>query len=453
MDRKLIAVAVSTALGMSATAQAVEFSASGHINRAIVSVDNGADMDGDLQHVDADSSESRFRFTGSEELETGMTVGVNMEFGAFVDKGGKSDADDPDGKQDHKGDLRVRHSSVNLGGEFGKLTVGQASTPTDSTPYANFIGTAFLGGVTNWCSYASNGTAACTALGSGRKGLIRYDSPKIGPATIAASFAGNDFWDASISISGAAGETEYDLRVGYVGKTDTSETTEAVEAGKPTMTERVIGGGELLKVLQDENPFDTVDSTAEQNDDLYEDADTPSTSVLNTEAQTYIESHLEMAEGVELERIIGVATTGNIEDSVFRKTTTMPGAAAVDGTPAMTTVTESGDTVHVSGAVKFAMGTSVNVAWAKEETGMERQYLFAALAHDYGSGSVGAYIKRGSQNNAAGMEVDSSVLGVGLGHIVGSGLEVYSGYRVMKDDTPGKEDVKLIVAGLRVSFN
>ena len=123
----------------------------------------------------------------------------------------------------HKGDIGVRHSSVNIGGEFGKLTVGQASPPTDSTPYANFIGTAFLGGVTNWCSYASNGTAACTALGTGRRGLIRYDSPKIGPATIAASIAENDFWDASISISGAAGETEYDLRVGYVGKTDESE--------------------------------------------------------------------------------------------------------------------------------------------------------------------------------------------------------------------------------------
>jgi predicted porin len=451
MDRKLIAVAVSTALGMSATAQAVEFSASGHINRAIVSVDNGADMDGDLQHVDADSSESRFRFTGSEELETGMTVGVNMEFGAFVDKGGKSDADDPDGKQDHKGDLRVRHSSVNLGGEFGKLTVGQASTPTDSTPYANFIGTAFLGGVTNWCSYASNGTAACTALGSGRKGLIRYDSPKIGPATIAASFAGNDFWDASISISGAAGETEYDLRVGYVGKTDTSETTEAVEAGKPTMTERVIDGGELLGVLQDENAYDADAETDAPGSFLYDNEGARLTTLPNDQSglSDLIEAHLKANPGVELMRV-GTDDDANIEDNVYRKTTTTPGADAV---PAMTTVTESGDTVHVSGAVKFAMGTSVNVAWAKEETGMERQYLFAALAHDYGSGSVGAYIKRGSQNNAAGMEVDSSVLGVGLGHIVGSGLEVYSGYRVMKDDTPGKEDVKLIVAGLRVSFN
>jgi predicted porin len=419
MDRKLIAVAVSTALGMSATAQAVEFSASGHINRAIVSVDNGADMDGDLQHVDADSSESRFRFTGSEELETGMTVGVNMEFGAFVDKGGKSDADDPDGKQDHKGDLRVRHSSVNLGGEFGKLTVGQASTPTDSTPYANFIGTAFLGGVTNWCSYASNGTAACTALGSGRKGLIRYDSPKIGPATIAASFAGNDFWDASISISGAAGETEYDLRVGYVAKTDTTtaETTENIQAD----------GADLMKLL---------------NAELKKAGGTMLTAASTVaDAQDAIDAHVMANPGVTLSQRAG-DSEDLLSTSLFRKTTVTPAK-----------VTDSGDIVHVSGAVKFAMGTSVNVAWAKEETGMERQYLFAALAHDYGGGSAGVYVKRGSQNNAAGMEVDSSVLGVGIGHDVGSGLQVYSGYRVMKDDTPGKEDVKLIVAGLRVSFN
>jgi predicted porin len=410
MDRKLIAVAVSTALGMSATAQAVEFSASGHINRAIVSVDNGADMDGDLQHVDADSSESRFRFTGSEELETGMTVGVNMEFGAKIGRGGDKAG---------TGDIGVRHSSVNLGGEFGKLTVGQASTPTDSTPYANFIGTAFLGGVTNWCSYASNGTAACTALGSGRKGLIRYDSPKIGPATIAASFAGNDFWDASISISGAAGETEYDLRVGYVAKTDTTtaETTENIQAD----------GADLMKLL---------------NAELKKAGGTMLTAASTVaDAQDAIDAHVMANPGVTLSQRAG-DSEDLLSTSLFRKTTVTPAK-----------VTDSGDIVHVSGAVKFAMGTSVNVAWAKEETGMERQYLFAALAHDYGSGSAGVYVKRGSQNNAAGMEVDSSVLGVGIGHDVGSGLQVYSGYRVMKDDTPGKEDVKLIVAGLRVSFN
>ena len=41
MERKLIAAAVSSALALPMAAQAVEFSVSGHINRAIISVDGG----------------------------------------------------------------------------------------------------------------------------------------------------------------------------------------------------------------------------------------------------------------------------------------------------------------------------------------------------------------------------------------------------------------------------
>ena len=58
MDRKLIAVAVSSALALPMAAQAVELSVSGHVNRAIVSVD-GAGNDGSLQFNDANASESR----------------------------------------------------------------------------------------------------------------------------------------------------------------------------------------------------------------------------------------------------------------------------------------------------------------------------------------------------------------------------------------------------------
>ena len=102
----------------------------------------------------------------------------------------------------------------------------------------------------------------------------------------------------------------------------------------------------------------------------------------------------------------------------------------------MTAVKESGDIIHVSGAVKFATGTSVNLAWAKEETGgKSASTCSAALAHNYGDGSVGIYLKRGSQNKGEGMaEVDSSVFGVGIGHEIVRlrSATVYAGYRVMK---------------------
>jgi hypothetical protein len=295
-------------------------------------------------------------------------------------------------------------------------------------------------------------------MGSGRKGLIRYDSPKIGPATIAASIAGNDFWDASISISGSAGETEYDFRVGYVGKTDetveTEEATEGTAAVPGETTETLVSGADLLDRLQTENPYDAESPTA-----LYSGEDPEEVGgVTNLEVQPFIASHIETAEmgddveELEIVRVIGEADTGVIGNSVFRKRTTTPGMAAVDGTDAVTAVEESGDIIHVSGAVKFATGTSVNLAWAKEETGTKRQYMFGALAHNYGDGSIGIYLKRGSEGEGMA-EVDSSVLGVGIGHGIGGGATVYAGYRVMKDDTPGTEDLKLAVAGIRVDFN
>ena len=168
MERKLIAAAVSSALALPMAAQAVEFSASGHVNRAIISVDDGGENDGDLQHVDADSSETRFRFTGSEELNNGTTAGVQLELG-------------------RPSDWRTRHANVYLSTAGGKLTIGQASTATDGMAHADLGGPSWLGGATNWCSYHSaraDGTdgevAACPSNDGGHSGVLRYDTPALG---------------------------------------------------------------------------------------------------------------------------------------------------------------------------------------------------------------------------------------------------------------------------------
>ena len=86
MQRKLVAAAVSSALALPMAAQAVEFAVSGHVNRAIISVDDSSDKD-ELRHVDSNASQSRVRFTGSDELDGGMSIGVNLELG-IKDTGG-----------------------------------------------------------------------------------------------------------------------------------------------------------------------------------------------------------------------------------------------------------------------------------------------------------------------------------------------------------------------------
>ena len=199
MDKNLIAVAVSSALALPMAAQAVEFSVSGHINRAIISVDGaGSANDGDLQHVDANSSETRFRFTGSEEVSGGMTAGVQLELG-------------------RPGNWRTRHANVSLSSAGGKLTIGQGSEATDGMAHADLGGASWLGGATNWCSYASAGPA-CPSNDGNRTQVLRYDTPAIGPASIAVSTGNDDFWDAKLAIAGSMGDAGYDVRVGHIGK-------------------------------------------------------------------------------------------------------------------------------------------------------------------------------------------------------------------------------------------
>ena len=215
MERKLIAAAVASALALPMAAQAVEFSVSGHVSRAIISVD-GQDNDSDVQHVEANASPSRFSFTGSEELEGGMTAAVGLEYGSTPN-------------------LRQAHGS--LSGEFGKVTIGHTSPTADGPSYASFIGPANMGGATNWCPYSSTGPA-CQNYSPSRQPILRYDTPAIGPASIGVSTGNNDYFDATLTIAGSFGDAGYDLRVGFISEYD--EEVDAMDATAARITGKML---------------------------------------------------------------------------------------------------------------------------------------------------------------------------------------------------------------------
>ena len=325
MERKLIAAAVSSALALPLAAQAVEFSVSGHVNRALISVDGGAN-DGDLQHVDANSSQTRFRFTGSEELDSGLTAGVQWEVGGT-------------------GPFSTRHANVYLSSVGGKLTLGHASTAADGMAHARLGGPSWLGGVTNWCSYHSTGPA-CPSNDGGRMPVVRYDTPAIGPASIAVSAGENDYWDAKLSIAGSMGDAGYSVRIGHTGKYETQEVT-----ADPDM-----------------HPHETSETV------------------------------------------------------------------------------DAGEITTASAAVNFGQGTTVGAAWSQDKSADNHEYQYVSLDHSYGDGSIGAYYKRGEDDMTEG-----SLWGIGVGHNLGGGATAYAGYRQMAED--GEDDVDLVVAGIRVTFN
>ena len=213
MERKLITVAVATALGLPMAAVAVEGSVSGHVNMAIVKVD-----DNDAMVQDANGSETRFRFKGSEELENGLTAGVNLEIGSGGGKYGYGHDHGEDGHDGNENDFRVRHANVSLSSAAGTLTIGQQNTPADASSYAD-VGSTWIAGATNWCSYGIGGGAACVNNESGRKRAVRYDAPSVGPLSLGVGIGNDDHWDVAAQLSGSAGDAGYNLRVGYNGAT------------------------------------------------------------------------------------------------------------------------------------------------------------------------------------------------------------------------------------------
>ena len=203
MERKLITVAVATALGLPTAAVAVEGSVSGHVNMAIVKVD-----DNDAMIQNGNGSETRFRFKGSEELDNGLTAAVTLEVGA----GGGAYGYSADAR-----DFRVRHANVSLSSAAGKLTIGQQNTPGDAALYAD-VGSTWIAGATNWCSYGIGGGAACVNNEVGRKQAVRYDAPAVGPLSLGIGMGNDDHWDVGAQLSGSAGDAGYNLRVGYNGE-------------------------------------------------------------------------------------------------------------------------------------------------------------------------------------------------------------------------------------------
>ena len=451
IERKLIAAAVSSALALPMAAQAVEFSVSGHVNRAILSVDTGGDDDDDLQHVDSNASQSRVRFTGSEEMDNGMTAGVNMEMG-ILSTGSTSGT-------------TTRHAAAYLNTPGGKLTLGHTSTAADGMAHARLGGPSWLGGVTNWCSYysknAAGGTAvACPSNDGGRTDVLRYDTPSLGPATLSFSAGDNDYWDAKLTIAGSFGDAGYDIRIGHIAEYETSSTTKPPRVLETTSTYRAASstlytGDQMWRWAVTGDPAGDAGSadTNAVRDALAERMSLPAN------AGGYITSYNDVArDGDDDPQTLNVGTDSVTNARFYTLTIPERSSQTSELTqPAdVTTKSKKGDITTASAAVNFGQGTSVAVAWSQDENpapNTDHEYTYVEVDHSYGDGSFGVYWKQGERGNGAGQQsTEGSLWGVGIGHNIGAGATAYAGYRVIKEDGIS-DNVSIILAGMRVTFN
>ena len=197
MNRKLLAAAVAGVVAPM-TAQAVDVSVSGQINRAIRFADNGHNSD--VQHVDGSASSSRFRITAEGELMAGITAGARVEAGWWANKGSGLDVDVMDAGKPTKVDFR--YSALDFSGDFGKITMGWSNPAGNGIEWTSYSG-AWAG--TEYSPDTNSGIHVMDSDGVGmgsvwsflpsvnisRQNTLRYDSPSIGPVGLGISLQKN----------------------------------------------------------------------------------------------------------------------------------------------------------------------------------------------------------------------------------------------------------------------
>lgn len=201
-----LTIAVSILLILPA-AQALDFKLSGQLNRAVLWGDNG--NDDDIKFVDNDNSSTRFRFTGENEFDNKWKVGFRWENemqsnpsnSTDIDIGQNGDSTDVSFNERYM-DVYFQHS------KFGKLSLGQGDTASNSTSEVDLSGT----DVVNYSSIedmnggfnfrddddniiTSIGSAFSNFDGFSRRDRIRYDTPKFGPVYLSASYMNGQSYD------------------------------------------------------------------------------------------------------------------------------------------------------------------------------------------------------------------------------------------------------------------
>lgn len=225
----------------------VSLTVSGWVSEEVAFWDDGTERNA---YVGTNPVEqSRVRFVGEARIDKDWSAGYVLEIGVFGANGGKWDQNNPDGTSPNS--LLVRKSSWFLmDKQLGRVIVGQDGMSTyhllddaDTTMTRNFhdaegapdyqagffirSGGSFVpapgGGNLKW-SDVMRGFNNSTPGDSGRRNIVRYDSPTIAGFTYTASWGEDDIWDTALLYKGGFGDFNVNARAGYGHSTDEKST-------------------------------------------------------------------------------------------------------------------------------------------------------------------------------------------------------------------------------------
>ena len=233
---------------------------SGWVNESMSYYDDGEGSDMVQLSDNGTTLGSRITFSGSTVLTTGLNAGFDVTIEPFSGNPNFTGAGNQItplvfSNQDNLdsfngGDIGLLGTSVYFGGDWGKLTVGLQSMPTDNIGVmadpsmtlwsgvgAMFRGSGFFlrgaegdllsdtdsrGGT--WGSFIQCMSAPGLGIGIDCNGIyrngIRYDLPVFGPVSFAVGYANDDIYDIAMKYSDKVGGLDVKFHVGYAYNAD-----------------------------------------------------------------------------------------------------------------------------------------------------------------------------------------------------------------------------------------
>lgn len=221
----VLGAAVAAAAIAAGPAYALDAKISGHINRAIMSAEDGDKTT--TTHVDNDNSGTRFRFTGSEDIGGGVKAGIIWEVEMQSNPSNvvsQAEPGDESPKSDTN-DFGERWMDIYFSGPFGKVSFGQGDGAMNGgvqrdlsgTNVINWSGNFFLGANMRFRD-STTGLLTGVTIGDvlndqdfeSRYDRLRYDTPSFSGFSIAVSTgtqngSGEDVVEYGLKYSGGLG--------------------------------------------------------------------------------------------------------------------------------------------------------------------------------------------------------------------------------------------------------
>ncbi len=269
---KIALIVIASSLLFTPAAQAFEVKVSGQVSRMVVLPDDA--VGDEIQYQDIGFSGSRFRFTGSEEMDNGITVGFRFEIQARNNNAGT------DGSQlGNNGDNQDnRYQDIYFSGDFGKISFGKGDGASNGSTEVDMSGTSLASAAPlqdNWGGYkikadTNPGTTVSPTDpnavvkdiddsipwkavytmddGLSRQNRVRYDTPNVNGFSLAVSLNQGNASEVAVRYKGDFGSSKFGAAffTATGPDADTSPAFGGVTPGTSTDGDDITGGSASL---------------------------------------------------------------------------------------------------------------------------------------------------------------------------------------------------------------